>query len=68
MMKIKELNNMKREYILTWMALCAILKENLLKNKSITWFRLLLIKVFFKGYISIGNPNRNFPQSRLDSS
>jgi hypothetical protein len=46
------------------MALCAILKENLLKNKSITWFRLLLIKVFFKGYISIGNPNRNFPQSR----
>jgi hypothetical protein len=34
MMKIKELNNMKREYILTWMALCAILKENLLKKQK----------------------------------
>jgi hypothetical protein len=43
-------------------------KGELAKKQSITWFRLLLIKVFFKGYISIGNPNRNFPQSRLDSS
>jgi hypothetical protein len=33
-------------------------KGELAKKQSITWFRLLLIKVFFKGYISIGNPNR----------
>jgi hypothetical protein len=36
-------------------------KGELAKKTKYTWFRLLLIKVFFKGYISIGNPNRNFP-------
>jgi 5'-nucleotidase len=37
----------------------------LVKKEKFTWFRILLIKLFFKGYISMGNPNKKFPQSRL---